>query len=198
MARESQKAAKTETLTIRLDPKTRFILEYLSRIKGQTITTVVERAIVSAGSQETLKDREFGHDLTWSDFWDVSEGVRALNIARRSEFFPTFEEERRLEFAKTHWPFFFATRRREIPLNHYIDILWPRIDEYVQLHEDNKSKGGDWFGAGKAMQEALKNANLKVPDWPIPVPPPEAEEKSKATVTKPERFSRDLDDDIPF
>lgn len=195
MAKET-KSGKTETLTIRLDPKTRFVLEYMSRLKGQTITTVVERAIVAAAAQETLPDREFGGTLSWDDFWDVSEGVRALNLANRREFFPTFEEERRLDFAKTHWPFFFATKSKAIPLNHYIDILWPRIDEYVQLHEENKAKGGDWFGAGNAMQEALRKSNLRAPDWPQKDQP--KPDTSKPEEKKPPTFSRDLDDDIPF
>lgn len=196
MAKETAKTGKTETLTIRLDPKTRFVLEYLSRLKGQTITTVVERAIVAAAAQETLPDREYGGTLTWDDFWDVSDGVRAINLAKRREFFPTFEEERRLEFAKTHWPFFFATKSKTIPLNHYIDILWPRIDEYIQLHEDNKANGGDWFGAGKVMQEALRKSNLRAPDWPMKEPPKETMDKPEEK--KPSSFSRDMDDDIPF
>ncbi|MDM9629517.1 hypothetical protein QTL95_26900 [Rhizobium sp. S152] len=197
MAKDTTKSGKTETLTIRLDPKTRFILEYMSRLKGQTITTVVERAIVAAAAQETVVDREYGHQLTWDEFWDVSEGVRSLNLASRREFFPTFEEERRLEFAKTHWPFFFATRNKTIPLNHYIDILWPRIDEFIQIHEDNKAQGGDWFGAGKAMQEALRKSNLKAPDWPVKEPLREPEKKEEPPKTQA-KYSRDLDDDIPF
>ena len=185
MAREP-KAGKSETLTIRLDPKTRFILEYLSRLKGQTITTVVERAIVKAADQETLHDYGGGMGMPdgWQDFWDVSEGVRALKIASRSEFFPTYEEERRLAFCKEHWPFFWSTMDRRSFLNHYVDVLWPRIDEFVQLHEDHKTT--DYFAAGKAMQEALRNAKLKAPDWPIP--------------QKVESYAkRDLkDDEIPF
>ncbi|MGO7279401.1 hypothetical protein ACCT18_29560 [Rhizobium ruizarguesonis] len=197
MAKDAAKTGKTETLTIRLDPKTRFILEYMSRLKGQTITTVVERAIVAAAAQETVVDREYGGQLSWDSFWDVSEGVRALNLASRSEFFPTYEEERRIEFARTHWPFFFATKSKTVPLNHYIDILWPRIDEYIQIHDDNKAQGGDWFGAGKAMQEALRKSNLKAPDWPhketVKQEPPKDQEKPSSST-----YSRDLDDDIPF
>lgn len=194
MAKETSKVGKTETLTIRLDPKTRFILEYLSRLKGQTITTVVERAIVGAAAQETLTDFEYGGALSWDDFWDVSDGVRALNLARRKEFFPTYEELRRLDFAKTHWPFFFATKDKTVTLNHYIDILWPRIDTYIQLHEENKANGGDWFGAGKEMQEALRKSNLRAPDWPLKEAPKAVPPKAQETKT----FSRDMDDDIPF
>ncbi|MBX8826890.1 hypothetical protein [Ochrobactrum sp. SFR4] len=184
MAKEATRTGKTETLTIRLDPKSRFILDYLSRLKGQTITTLVERSIMIAADQERLQDYELGGTLTWNDFWDVSDGVRALKITDRREFFPTYEEEKRLNFCKEHWPFFWSTKDRTVFLNHYIDILWPNIDEYVQIHENHKAN--DYFGAGKAMQEALSKAKLKAPEWPVK---PKAELQKKA---------RDFDDGIPF
>lgn len=181
----ANRTGKSETLTIRLDPKSRFILDYVSRIKGQTITTVVERSIMAVADQERLQDYELGGTLGWTDFWDVSEGVRALKISQRREFVPTFEEEKRLAFCKEHWPFFWSKADRLNYLNYYIDVLWPNIDHYVQLHDDGKAT--DYFGAGKAMQEALKAAKLKAPDWPIVT---KEQEKKK--------LSRDLDDEIPF
>jgi hypothetical protein len=166
MAKEATRGGKTETLTIRLDPKTRFILEYLSRLKGQTITTVVERAIVGAASQEMVHDPRYPDQPdSWQRFWDVSDGCRALRMAERSDFFPTYEEERRLAFAKEHWPFFFQNEKRDSFINHFVEVLWPRIDEFLQLHDDEKAN--DYFAAGKAMQEALRKAKLQAPDWPI-------------------------------
>jgi len=180
MAREP-KNRKSETLTIRLDPKSRFILEYLSRLKGQSITTVVERAIVAAASQEMVEDPEFPtHPDNWQRFWDVSDGCRALRMAERPEFFPTYEEEKRLAFAREHWPFFWSKPDRKRFLNHYVDVLWPRIDEFVQMHEDQKAN--NYFAAGAAMQTALKDAKLKAPEWPM---------SEKAYLPDP-------NDDIPF
>jgi hypothetical protein len=160
MAREP-KAGKSETLTIRLDPKTRFVLEYLSRLKGQTITTVVERAIVNAASNESVQTE--GGYANWQYFWDVSDGVRALKMAENSAFFPTYEEEKRLAFAREHWPFFYQTIARDQFVNHYIDVLWPRIDEFVQMHEDMRAR--NYFAAGEAMAKALSTANLEPPKW---------------------------------
>lgn len=192
MAREP-KTRKSETLTIRLDPKTRFILEYLSRLKGQSITTVVERAIVKAADEETVPDYGTGIPDGWKYFWDVSEGVRSLKMSSRTEFFPTYEEERRLAFCKEHWPFFWASQERVRFFNYYVDVLWPRIDEFVQIHEDQRAN--DYFAAGKAMQEALKAAKLKAPDWPVKPTPPKKNDFGQG---ENKGFSRDLDDDIPF
>ncbi|PSJ64484.1 hypothetical protein [Kumtagia ephedrae] len=166
MAKETVRGSKTETLTIRLDPKTRFVLEYLSRLKGQTITTVVERAIVAAASQEVVQDPRYPNQPDgWQQFWDVSDGVRALRMAERPEFFPTYEEDRRLAFAREHWPFFYQTPEKMRFINHYIDVLWPQIDYFVQMHEDQRTS--DYYAAGKAMQQALRAAKLGPPEWPI-------------------------------
>lgn len=190
MAKEATRGGKTETLTIRLDPKTRFILEYLSRLKGQNITTVVERAIVAAASQELVNDPQWPDSPDgWQRFWDVSDGCRALRMAARSEFFPTYEEERRLAFAKTHWPFFYTSEARGSFINHYIDVLWPRIDDFIQIHDDQKQS--DYFAAGKAMQAALRAAQLAAPEWPIP-------EKAKPPEKPKPTPNRELDDEIPF
>lgn len=186
MAKNTQKTNKTESLTIRLDPKTRFILEFVSKLKGQTITTVVERAIVNSASGETLRDFKNGGDLTWHDFWDISDGVRALQLAARSEFFPSFEEEKRLAFCKEHWPFFWSSKERKTFLNYYVDVLWPNIDAYVQIHDDTKAT--DYFAAGKAMRDALSAAKLKAPEWPRPAEP----------LSVRAHLSKTSDDDIPF
>lgn len=195
MAKDTSKTGKSETLTIRLDQKTRFILEYVSRLKGQTITTVVERAIVNSASEDTVPDREFGGNLNWQDFWDVSEGVRFLKLAARNEFFPTYEDDRTTAFCKEHWPFFWSTSQRRGFLNHYIDVLWPRIEEFIALHDEQKSS--DYFAAGRAMQEALSNAKLKAPVWPIPDKGPPTPDGESGTRTSG-RSARELDDDIPF
>jgi len=159
---KDKKQTKSETLAIRIDAKTRFALEFMARHRGQPLTTAAERAIMAAANAEQLPHGKAA--INWSFFWDVSEGVRALRIAEFPEMFPTFEEARRLAFAVEHWPFFYSSPKRETCLNHYIDIIWPRIDEFVQFHEDMKSK--DFFAAGKALQEAIRDAKLLPPDWP--------------------------------
>ncbi|MCH4546858.1 hypothetical protein MK632_13845 [Rhizobium changzhiense] len=191
MARTPAKGGKTEMLNIRLDPKTRFILEYMSRLRGQTITTVVERAIIAAASGTPIvRESEYERqEITWQDLWDVSEGVRALEISEVPELYPTYEEERRVAFVRTHWPFFFTGENKRRYLNHYVDVLWPRIDEFIQIHEDMKHQ--DYYAAGHAMADALKNAKLQPPKWPL-------DQQPAATGKSGGNFSRDLDDDIPF
>lgn len=192
MAREP-KSVKTETLTIRLDPKTRFILEYLSRLKGQTITTVVERAIVAAAGDAQVDDPRWPNNPDgWQYFWDVSDGIRALKMAERGAFFPTYEEEKRLAFCRQHWPFFYSSSAGDNFLSHYVDILWPNIDTYVKMHEEQSAE--DFFAAGKAMQAAIQQAKLKPPPWPVSL-----DRAPKANPTGFDPYAQEIDDsDVPF
>ena len=95
MTKAPTRGGKTETLTIRLDPKTRFILEFVSRVKGQQLTTVIERAISEAADKVTVPDFARNHTkedgsyfFGWRDVWRVNEGERALLMAGHRELFP--------------------------------------------------------------------------------------------------------------
>lgn len=198
MVEDRKRPAKTETLTIRLDPKVRFIMDFLARYHGQTITAAIERSVTKAASEIDVSEDEFGR-TGWMDLWDTSEGVRALRVARQPKLFPSYEEERRASFAREHAAFFYVDYAKDIVKRGSIDVLWPRIDEFVEMHDENRHR--DYWAAGKAMAEALKKAGLVAPSWPPPPPP------AKTTVPavelrvpkKPrEDFSADLDDEIPF
>jgi hypothetical protein len=190
------RAPKSESLTIRLDPKTRFMLEFISRLRGQTITTVVERAIAEAADAAVIhqpgytEDQAF--DETWRSYWDVNEGVRALKIARERDLHPTYDEERRLAFAKRHWPFFYTNEDAVRLMPHYIEILWPRIDEFMETHEAHRTD--DFFAAGKAMQQALRDAGVEPPEWP----PAAKQGRRMASAAPAFKGPSAMDDDLPF
>ncbi len=178
MVRDTRRSAKTEVLSMRMDPKTRFVVEFLARVRGQSISTVVERAIQEAADNTLIpiKDRHGNtYDNTWNDYWHVSEGIRFLMVASDRHLYSTFDEEYRATFAKTHWPFFYISQQCDRYKEWAIEVIWPRIDEFVDLW--TRTKATDYFAAGKAMQEAIRQAGLKAPDWPV---------------------KRSLDDDVPF
>jgi uncharacterized protein (DUF1778 family) len=188
MAVSLKKPSKSETLTIRLDPKTRFMLDFVARLRGQSITTVVERAIAEAANRAAIPAEDtFGGERTWKDFWSVIEGERAVAIAKEDALHPTYEEERRLRFAQQFWQFFFVNGNAEATRTGYIEVLWPNIDEYIALYDS--SKQSNFFAAGEAMKSALNAAGLAAPDWP---------DVAKPKPSQSGNFSRDLDDDIPF
>jgi hypothetical protein len=167
---DGRKLQKTETLTIRLDSQTRFILEFLSRYRGQTITTAVERALVDAAN--TVEIERGNGTRTWRDFWEVCEGARQLAVAKEPSLYPTFDEQLRVRFAHTYWPFFYRPNYPPKKGTQYkgtqyqvwwIDILWPNIDKYVKIWETERSK--DWFAPARAMAKAIADTGLTPPDW---------------------------------
>lgn len=159
---------KSESLTIRLDPKTRFALEFTARIKEQTITTIMENAIknVAETTYADLKHTRHNNDgqeipTNWKYYWDINEGVRFINLAIDPCTHPTYDEEEILDFIKIHWQYF----SHDKDLNHlrreYIDVLWPHMENLIDLWRETKSSNRNQ--ARLVIEEKLKTAGLLVP-----------------------------------
>ena len=195
MSGTARRSGKTENLSLRLDPKTKFMLDFISRVKGQSITTAVERAITQVADSARIgtKCDSFGNEeggSSWADFWDASEGIRTLTLIAFDGYPTTFDEDELLEMVRAHSQFFYRDPLTMKNYNRaYIDILWPNISEYVTNWRETKSK--DYWAAGKTMRMAIQAANVHPPDWP---PPPQI----RTISASPGRHSQDLDDEIPF
>jgi len=172
------KRAKTETVTLRLDPKTKFMLDYMARVQGRSITAIVEHAIRHAADNVGVPD-EFNGVRTWSHFWDASEGVRMLQLVADSKYPTNFEEDELLAFARAHWEFFYTSVAGKTVRRAYADILWPKIDEYLDIWREQRR--ADYWAAGKAMLRDLSVAKLDAPTWP-----------------RGSKVEASLDDEIPF
>lgn len=195
MGAEARRPQKTEVLSMRIDPKTRFLLDLVARTRGQSISTVVERAVQEAADNLTIGDRSGSSGRGWRDFWDVNEGIRFLKLASDPNTYPSFDDEAKLEFTKVHWPFFYQDGKCKIYKRWAVEILWPQIDNFMATWLITKTT--DYFAAGKAMRQALSDAGVVAPDWPIKRGESEKPEtESRGGWDKPK--SADLDDDIPF
>lgn len=188
MAPEKSTRSKTQTLSLRLDPKTRFVLEFVSRIRGQSITMVVERAIKEASEQVGIgpKYDGMGNEIepdTWSDFWDPDDGVRTLKLIASTQYPTTFEEDEMRSFTLAHHEFFYTGSSGHSPKRASVNVLWPKIDAYLDLWRETKSS--DYWSCGNLMKEDLNSAGLPAPGWP-------------RRSTKEPNLARDLDDEVPF
>jgi len=192
-----RKRAKTETLSLRLDPKTKFILDFVARLQGQSITTIVERAIKDNAGKVGLGPRydERGNEMeprTWTQYWDPSEGVRILKLLADSEYPSNYDEDELRQFTLSHWKFFYSEQEGKQPRRAYVDILWPRIDYLLTKWRDTRSE--NYWAVSSEMMLMLRSANLAPPeDWP-----PRAKGSTKVTNAQTANIKGDLDDDIPF
>jgi hypothetical protein len=178
---KKDRGSKTQTLSLRLDPKTKFTLEFVARIKGQTLTTIVERAIRESCDRVTIGS-DFGNEkFNWQTFWDPEEGVRTLKLLACDDYPSTYDEDDLREFTKAHWEFFY-TEKAGTPRRPFVEILWPKIEDYRRIwHEQRDS---NYWAAGHAMAADLSAAKVLSPTWPRQV-----QKKSNR---------EDLDDEIPF
>jgi hypothetical protein len=158
---KKDRGTKTQTLSLRLDPKTKFTLEFVARIKGQTLTTIVERAIRESCDQVTIGS-DYG--FNWQSFWDPEEGVRTLKLLACQDYPSTYDEDDLREFTKAHWEFFYASERAETPRRAFVELLWRKIDDYRRIWHEQRDT--DYWAAGKAMSADLSAAKVQSPKWP--------------------------------
>ncbi|MBS1057178.1 hypothetical protein [Gluconobacter kondonii] len=178
--RTQKKAGKSESLTIRLDPKMRFALEFVARLNGQTITKVIERAVTEAADRTKVDDGRNSYDAAnWRTYWDVSEGVRAIKLAMDENTHPTFEEEEMLEFVRTHWRIFAQDQSLKYLRRENIEIIWPIMPKILDIWRETKASP-DRSKAASIMQDALIKAGVSGTIWAIP-----------------EKSPPELDDDLP-
>jgi hypothetical protein len=184
-------SGKTENLSLRLDPKTKFILDFVSRINGQTITTIVERAIRASCDQIELPgsvpEGDFAVSFNWKHFWDPHEGVRTLKLLANPAYPTSFDEDELKGFIEAHRQFFYVAGRSRTPNSSMVHVLWPKIDEYRRIWLEEREK--DYWAAGIAMTADLTAANVEPPHWP-PAPNP----SPKPTA----RRVGQIEDEIPF
>ena len=165
MAEEKSPRTKSETLSLRLDPKTRFVLEFLARINRQSITTVVEEAVRTAGSERKVESSSSGRGpSTWIDYWDINEGVRTINILADRAIPSSYKDDELREFIQSHIEFFSETCELTNPNRVNVAILWPKIDDYLEIWR--QSKRGDPWKVGVIMSEHLSRSSVDAPEWP--------------------------------
>lgn len=189
---EKDRRAKTETLSLRLDPKTRFILEFMTKVRGQSITVLIERSVRDLAERVRIgptQDRR-GNDveqLDWTHFWDPSEGVRTLRLLACAEYPTDFAEDELKSFTDVHWPFFYTNAADHIVRRGYVEVLWPNVQEYLATWRETKTT--NYWKAGEDMARSLSGARVAAPEWPA-VP--------KKPVQAPAFEPAGMDDDIPF
>jgi hypothetical protein len=161
-----RQSRKTQPLSVRLDPKTKFVIEFVARINGQSITTVVERAIKDVAERITIgifKGNE-QRPRKWSDFWDPNEGIRMLKLLDDRDYPTNYEEDELRAFIRAHESFFYS--EDHVPNRTNVEILWPAIRTY--LEQWKRTRSDNYWATGEAMSNELSRARVKPPGWPNP------------------------------
>jgi hypothetical protein len=182
--KEPKRGGRTESLSLRIDPKTKFILEFMVRITSIRITDLIEKAIKDYADKTTTSDE---YPNTWLHYWHPEDGIRSLSMLMDDTLPSTYEEDEIADFVKQHKRFFFISDDIRKPMQAFIQVLWPDINHYVEHWRDHKASNR--WATGELMLAAIKRADMKGPDWPIVAKPTES---VIAKTIGP------IDDDIPF
>jgi hypothetical protein len=145
-------------------------LEFVARINGQTLTTVVERAIRASCDQVTIGSDFNNEKYNWQSFWDPDEGCRTLKLLACKHYPSSYDEDDLRRFTEAHWEFFYTSSSAATTRRVFVQILWSKIEEYRRIWHDQRET--DYWAAGKTMAADLTSAKVKAPSWPRSADPP--------------------------
>jgi hypothetical protein len=187
---ETKRGARTESLSLRIDPKTKFILEFMVKVTGYRVTDLIERAIRDYADKTTVGG-DFNNEKNWLNFWHPEDGVRTINMIFDKDIRTNFEEDEIGDFIEQHDGFFFSgTGQARKPVTPFVQVLWPKIYEFIEHWREHKAS--DRWATGSLMLQAIKAAGMRGPDWPLGAKSPTPIEP------KASKKRGDMDDEIPF
>lgn len=92
------KLSRSETVTVRLDPKLRYLAELAARKQRRTLSSFIEWAIEQSLKdvyiQTTCKDEGSNLHEVSDSLWDVSPAERLVKLARKCPEFLNYKEQR--------------------------------------------------------------------------------------------------------
>lgn len=175
------KLSRSETVTVRLDPKLRYLAELAARLHRRTLSSYVEWAIEASLDNNVLKTNYEGHGFSIKDdaeyLWDVDDADRFARLALRYPHLLSHEEQVRWKLIRENgylWKGAFTGRQREWTWT--VDeesFVYPRLREH-------------WAAFCRAADTGEDKD--KLPTWPKTDPAP----------PKASSGFDDMDDDIPF
>ena len=173
--------SRSEVVTIRLDPKLRYLAELAARKQRRTISSLIEWAVENGLNSVGLSSADEGPTI-WKEadsLWDVDEADRFVKLALRYPELLIHEEQ----------------------------ILWKQIRAFGYCWRGKYNRDDDWtwqvdqssvvidrikthWDTFKAIASGDTEAKKKLPSWPSTRP---ANQKP----SKKEGFDQ-MDDEIPF
>lgn len=183
---------KTEVLSIRIDPRTRYGLDLLSRLQRRSATGVVEWVVQEAFAREEFESYDNGSFTVaevMDDLWRINDIERLVALALRKPQLLTFEESRKwavLKGTKAFWKTGSTSRHIDFSSFNWDLVLplWeriePLIDEAVERPVIRGLSDEELAEVGVVASAPVR----RVASGITPLPPPIKDDFS--------------DDDIPF
>ena len=197
------KLSRSETVTVRLDPKLRYLTELAARLHRRTSSSYIEWAIKASLDTEALRptgtpsmvvtDTTIGSEAEY--LWDVDDADRFAKLALRYPHLMTHEEQVLWKLIRENgylWKGSFAGRGKE--------WMWT-VDEDSFIFQRLREH---WIAFSGVAESDIGQADL--PTWrkteqSLPPPPtgsPTGPPRRLPSKPPPATGFDDMDDDIPF
>ncbi|MGL6368959.1 hypothetical protein ACSZNB_04330 [Aeromonas hydrophila] len=130
--KKSKKNTTSVNMTLRLDPRSKYLIDLLARQQKRTITGVIEWAVERAGT-EAIFDNENGLNFleVIDSLWSTDESIRLANLAQARPDLLDYDELRIWETIKaspdlwnTSGQLLYSTLQEE----------WDSLLEHVEQH----------------------------------------------------------------
>ncbi|QWL80231.1 hypothetical protein [Aeromonas hydrophila] len=130
--KKSKKNTTSVNMTLRLDPRSKYLIDLLTRQQKRTITGVIEWAVERAGAETTFdNDRGISFLEVIDSLWSTDESVRLANLALARPDLLDYDELRIWETIKaspdlwnTSGQLLYSTLQEE----------WDSLLEHVEQH----------------------------------------------------------------
>jgi hypothetical protein len=195
-AKGGGKLSRSETVTVRLDPKLRYLAELAARLHRRTLSSYIEWSIESSLGNNVLAGDHNGPSIKDESeyLWDVDDADRFAKLALRYPHLLTHEEQVRWKLIRENgalWKGMYTGPRREWTWTVKEDsFVFPRLREHwaVFCRVADTDEGRD-----ELPKWPKTDPNPAPPRSPYGSAPP-----SRAAPPKPSTGFDDMDDDIPF
>ena len=85
MVKKVGRTTKTASLTLRVSPRTRYLMDVMGRIQRRSLTAVIEAAVESYATE--------AESSLAAHTWSTDEGERLLNLYSKAPHLCSFDEE---------------------------------------------------------------------------------------------------------
>jgi predicted transcriptional regulator len=179
------KLHRTETVSIRLDPRLNYLCELAARSQRRTKSSFIEAAIdekIQSMSIANWRDSDIPDTLgDRADFlWHVREHERLISLGLVAPHLMTFEEQEIWATISEHGHFWRGRWVREGDVERW---AWSRDDSSIL-----RDRVGEWWDTiVKVAHGELDRSKL-----------PQLEPRAATSESGPSVKARDLDDEVPF
>ena len=187
---------KTEALSIRIDPRSRYGLELLARLQRRSTTGVVEWILQEAFRSEVFEQGDQHREQTTLDevldgLWQINDVERLVALALRKPQLLTFEEARLWKVIRDTSSLWRHQRYPDFDAFHWKDVL-PQWDKLAPLLNEAVERN---IVRGLTPEE-LSAAGISLPGIAAaPQRPVRRVAQGSTTAPPPDDFD---DSDIPF